>query len=413
MQTVAQCALNIKVDMVQAVALAIATYWLGTWVKSHVGILRRFSIPTPVVGGMLCAVTLSTLEYMGVMRVTFDSTLQSLLMLGFFTTIGLMASLKMLAAGGKLLPIFLIAVTVLAVLQNLLGIGAAEVMGIDRHYGILAGSVSMMGGLGTAAAFGPFFEQTYGITGGTAMAITSATFGMVAALMIGGPFGEWLIRRYGVKVPTTEHESEPLRIPEEVEAGVRDEKSGTMPAFTHELMKVVSVITLCIAVGSIVSHYLGNFITLPAYIGSMIVAAIVRNIGDFSGAYKVQGRGMDAVADICLVLFVTMAVNSLKLHELMNLAGPLIIMLILQTLLMVLYAWGVLFFLTGRNYTSVMLTAGGIGFSMGATANGLANMQAIAEKYGSCPQAWLIVSIVGAFLIDLINAILITWMATF
>ena len=412
MQALADGILSIKVDMVQTVALAIVTYWMGSFIKSRIGLLQKFSIPTPVVGGMLCALLLSALEYAGFIKVTFDSTLQSLLMLGFFTTIGLMASLKMIAAGGRLLPLFLIAVTVLAVLQNLLGIGAAELMGIDMHYGILAGSVSMMGGLGTAAAFGPFFEQTYGISGGTVMAITAATFGMVAALMIGGPFGEWLIRRYGVKVPSKEHLDEPLRIPEEVEAGVRDEKSGAAPTFTHELMKAVSVVTVCIAVGTVVSHFLGNFITLPAYIGSMIVAAVVRNIGDFTGAYKVQGKGMDAVADICFVLFVTMAVNSLKLHELVNLAGPLVVMLALQTVLMLLYAWLVFFLMIGRNYTGVMLTVGGIGFSMGATANGLANMQAIAEMYGSCPQAWLIVSIVGAFLIDLINAILITWMST-
>ena len=179
-------------------------------------------------------------------------TLQKLLMLGFFTTIGLMASLKMLTAGGKLLPLFLAAVTVLAILQNLLGMGAANLMGIDMHYGILAGSVSMMGGLGTAAAFGPYFEQPYGITGGPAMAITAATFGMVAALMIGGPFGEGLIRRYKVQVPTHEHDGEPLRIPEEVEAGIRDEKSGSVPTFTHELMKAVSIVSDFFKVPSVV-----------------------------------------------------------------------------------------------------------------------------------------------------------------
>ncbi len=407
-----ESALLIKIDMVQAVALAVVTYWLGSVIKARVHFLQKLSIPTPVVGGMLCAFLLSGLEYAGLMQVQFDSTLQKLLMLGFFTTIGLMASLKLITAGGKLLPLFLGAVTVLAILQNLLGIGAANLLGIDVHYGILAGSVSMMGGLGTAAAFGPYFEQTYGITGGTAMAITAATFGMVAALMIGGPFGEWLIRRYKVQTPTHEHDSEPLHVPEEVEAGIRDEKSGGIPTFTHELMKAVSVVTICIALGTVVSNFLGNYITLPAYIGSMIVAAVVRNIGDFSGAYKVQGKGMDAVADICLILFVTMAINSLKLHELLHLAGPLVIMLALQTLLMLVYAWAVLFWMMGRDYTGVMLTVGGIGFSMGATANGLANMQAIAEKYGSNPKAWLIVSIVGAFLIDLINALLITWMAT-
>ncbi len=401
----------INVSMVQAVALAIITYWLGHAIKERVGLLQKFSIPTPVVGGMLCALLLSFLEYQGFVKVKFDSTLQTLLMLGFFTTIGLMASVKLVTEGGKLLVGFLVACSVLAVLQNVLGIGVASLMGIDMHYGILAGSVSMMGGLGTSAAFGPYFEQTYGITGGTAMAITAATFGMVAALMIGGPFGEWLIRRYRIKTPDL-HEDAPLHVPTEVEAGILHERSGSEPTFTNELMKAVSIVTLCLAFGTVVSNFLGQYITLPAYIGSMIVAALVRNVGDYSGLYKVQGKGLDAVADICLILFVTMAINSLKLHELLNLAGPLVLMLVLQTVLMLLYAWFVIFLLMGRNYTGVMLTVGGIGFSMGATANGLANMQALSEKYGTCPQAWLIVSVVGAFLIDLINALVITWMAT-
>ena len=160
-------------------------------------------------------------------------------------------------------------------------------------------------------------------------------------------------------------------------------------------------------------QFLGDFVTLPAYIGSMIVAALIRNIGDFSGKYKVDGKGLNALADISLVLFVTMAINSLKLHELLHLAIPLVVILVAQTLLMLIFAWAVIFFCFGRNYDAVMLAVGGIGFSMGATANGLANMQAMSEKYGSSPKAWLIVSVVGAFLIDLINALAIIWLGTF
>ena len=169
---------------------------------------------------------------------------------------------------------------------------------------------------------------------------------------------------------------------------------------------------VCMAFGTILSMFMGQFITLPAYIGSMIVAAIVRNIGDFSGKYTVEGKGLNTIAEMSLVLFVTMAINGLKLHELVHLAVPLMIILAAQTVLMLVFAWGVFFMLFGKTYDAVMLCAGGIGFSMGATANGLANMQAIAEKYGSSPKAWLIVSLVGAFLIDLINALMITWMAT-
>lgn len=403
--------LVINISGIQAVALAVLTYLFGTWVKTKSRLLERFSIPNSVIGGMSLAIVLSTLQYLNLLKVNFDSNLQTLLMLAFFTTIGLVASLKVVKQGGILLVGFLFASTVLSVLQNFLGMGLADLMGLDMHYGILAGSVSMMGGLGTAAAFGPYFEQAYGIQGSTAVAITAATFGMAAALLIGAPFGEWLIKHYKVKTPKDVPEPEPpLHIPTDLEADIVDKHHK--PAFTTELMKATSVVVICMALGTIVSSFLGQYITLPAYIGSMLVAAVVRNLADFSGKFTIEGHGLNAVAEISLILFVTMAINSLKLHELVHLALPLTVILLAQMALMLVFAWLVLFLLFGKKYDAVMLCVGGIGFSMGSTANGLANMQALAEKYGSSPKAWLIVSLVGAFLIDLINALLITWLAT-
>lgn len=403
--------LLINISAIQAVALAAITYYFGIWAKKRIPVLERFGIPSPVVGGMTFALILSVLEGNGIMKVNFDSSLQTLLMLAFYTTVGLMASLKLITQGGKLLLGFLLASAVLCVIQNFLGMGIAGFMGLDPHYGILAGSVSMMGGLGTAAAFGPYFETTYGITGGTAVGITSATFGMVAALAIGGPFGEWLIRRYKVQTPKKVGEPEPqLHLPKDMETGLVPGSAVKEPKMNDEIMKAGTVVAVCVALGAVVSSFLGNYITLPAYIGSMIVAAIIRNIGDFTDAYHVQGKGLDCIADISLVLYVTMAINSLKLYELVNLAVPMMVILAAQTLLMLVFAWTILFTLFGRSYDSVMLTVGGIGFSMGATVNGLANMQSLGEKYGTSPKAWLIVSIVGAFLIDFINALVITYL---
>ena len=397
--------LFVNVSAIQALALAVLTYYFGVWVKKHVSILEKYSIPSPVVGGILFSIVLSILDGMNIMKVHFDSSLQTLLMLAFYTTIGLMASLKLIKKGGTLLVSFFIAVSVLVVLQNLVGMTIAQAMGLDKHYGILAGSVSMMGGLGTAAAFGPFFEHTYGVTGGTAVGITAATFGMVAALVLGGPFGEWVIHRYKIQTPKQPHEpEEKLMLPSDTEVSITSEQRANTPTFTDELMKAGSIVALCMALGTVVSSYLGQYITLPAYIGSMIVAAIVRNIGDFTHSFSVEGKGLNAVADISLILFVTMAINSLKLYELVNLAIPMIVILAAQTVLMLAFAWLVFIKLFGKE--------GGIGFGMGATVNGLANMQAIGEKYGSSARAWLIVSIVGAFLIDLVNALVITYMGT-
>ena len=405
--------LFVNASAIQALALAVLTYYFGVWVKKHVSILEKYSIPSPVVGGILFSIVLSILDGMNIMKVHFDSSLQTLLMLAFYTTIGLMASLKLIKKGGTLLVSFFIAVSVLVVLQNLVGMTIAQAMGLDKHYGILAGSVSMMGGLGTAAAFGPFFEHTYGVTGGTAVGITAATFGMVAALVLGGPFGEWVIHRYKIQTPKQPHEpEEKLMLPSDTEVSITSEQRANTPTFTDELMKAGSIVALCMALGTVVSSYLGQYITLPAYIGSMIVAAIVRNIGDFTHSFSVEGKGLNAVADISLILFVTMAINSLKLYELVNLAIPMIVILAAQTVLMLAFAWLVFIKLFGKEYDNVMLAVGGIGVGRGATVYGLANMQAIGEKYGSSARAWLIVSIVGAFLIDLVNALVITYMGT-
>ena len=311
----------LNINMIQSLALAVVTYYLGVWVKTKVAILERLSMPSPVVGGMILAVILSVLQGCGILLVHFDSTLQTLLMLAFFTTIGMMASVKVVKQGGKLLVGFLIAVSVLAVLQNVLGMSLASLMGLDKHYGILTGAVSMMGGLGTSAAFGPYFEETYGITGGTAVAITSATFGMAAALILGGPFGEWLIRKYKIHTPQPVGEPEPpLHLPSDLQADIVAKEAGQKPSFTDELMKAGGIVAICMALGGIVSDFLGQIITLPAYIGSMIVAAVVRNVIDCTKTVRIDGVGLNAVADISLVLFVTMAVNSLKLAELVNLA---------------------------------------------------------------------------------------------
>lgn len=281
--------LIVNVSAIQAVAIAAVTYYFGAWLRKKVPFLEKYSVPSPVVGGMLVALVLSCLEYFHFMKVNFDTSLQTLLMLAFFTTIGLSASLKIVTEGGKLLVSFLFVITILCVLQNFLGMGLAEMMGLDFHYGLLAGSVSMMGGLGTSAAFGPYFEQTYGVQGGTAVAITAATFGMVVALLIGAPFAEWLIRKYKVITPKEVDTPEPeLHIPEDLETTVVEGEKD--PTYTPQLLKAGTIVAICMGLGAVLSQYMGQYITLPAYIGSMIVAAIVRNVGDFSANTRSKAR---------------------------------------------------------------------------------------------------------------------------
>ena len=240
--------LIVNVSAIQAVAIAAVTYYFGAWLRKKVPFLEKYSVPSPVVGGMLVALVLSCLEYFHFMKVNFDTSLQTLLMLAFFTTIGLSASLKIVTEGGKLLVSFLFVITILCVLQNFLGMGLAEMMGLDFHYGLLAGSVSMMGGLGTSAAFGPYFEQTYGVQGGTAVAITAATFGMVVALLIGAPFAEWLIRKYKGITPKEVDTPEPeLHIPEDLETTVVEGEKD--PTYTPQLLKAGTIVAICVGLG--------------------------------------------------------------------------------------------------------------------------------------------------------------------
>lgn len=408
--------LTLKISSTQAVALAFVTYFIGVWIKGKVPLFQKLSLPAAVIGGLPLAFILSGLRVNGILQVDFDNTLSTVALLVFFTTIGMMASLKLIKYGGLALILYLVISSVLGFFQNLLGMSIAGAMGIDPHYGILAGAVSLMGGLGTSAAFGPYFESTYGIEGATTVAITAATFGMVVALVLGGPFGEFLIKRYNIKTPGAH----------KVEAGEGSESAATAQLEPHVfdmsileeeettdvngVLKAAAFVFVGVGLGAVLSGYLNTLITLPAYIGAMLVAAVIRNIGDFTGAYRVQGGGLNVVSEVALTVYVTMAINSLKLYELVNLALPLIVILIAQTILMIIFAWLGYFLLFGKNYDGVMLGVGGIGFAMGATANGLANMQSLAEKYGPSPKAWLIVSLVGAFLIDFINAIIITWM---
>lgn len=396
----------LKLSMIQTVALAIVTLYIGEYIKAHSNFLQRVCMPSPAIGGLPFALILAYFNYSKILVVTFEGQLQSFLMLAFFTTVGLMASINVLKKGGLFIILFWLACTVWIVIQNGAGILVSKVMGIDPIFGIMAGSVSMMGGLGTAGAFGPYFQQQLGIPGVATAAIAAATFGMVAGTLLGAPVAERIIIGHKVKTPA--------EYPEMLEAdGIHiNENDEEAKLFsTKQLMNVIAIVGVALGLGTIVSDIFSViFGPLPAYIGSMFVAAIIRNISDFTGKIEINEPALDAVSSVALSIFVSMAINSLKLAELVDLAGPLLVILGVQMVLICIFAY-IVYWLFGRNYDSVMLGAGSIGFGLGATPNALVNMLAVAEKHGPSPKAWLVVSLVGAFLIDFTNAFLITFMA--
>lgn len=393
----------LKLDGVQTLALAAVIFFLGTAIRHRVPFLMRFSIPAPVVGGLLFAALATVLRLKGIVGFEFEETLQRALMIMFFTTIGLGASATLLKKGGGPLALFFGLACALAVLQNGLGIALAKATGVNGLYGILGGAVSLMGGLGTAGAFGPEFEA-WGVVGGKVSAIACATFGMVAGDLLCGPFGETVLRRFRLPTPGHKRREPTLDVTEPAEA---------VAQITPEsFLQTLAFLLVAMALGSVVSAFVrARGLTFPVYIGAMVVAVVIRNLLDRTALRNaIQDRTIGLLSEISLAMYITMAIDGMKLWELVHLALPLLVILAGQVALMVLFCYFCVFRVMGRDYEAMMLSVGMIGFGMGATPNALINMNTLSRKYGPAPRAFLIVPLVGAFLIDFANALIITTM---
>jgi ESS family glutamate:Na+ symporter len=334
----------------------------------------------------------------GVAVIDFDDTLKEVCMVFFFTSVGFQANLKVLKSGGKSLIVFLFLVIMLIVMQNFSAIGLANLIGLDSLTGMTTGSIPMVGGHGTAGAFGPVLED-FGVQGATTVCTAAATFGLIAGSLMGGPVGNRLIKKHNL-IATIKTEDDSLLVEEE-------EKHER-----HFSMYAPAVFQLIIAVGlgTVVSDLLSlTGMTFPIYIGAMIVAAIMRNIGEYTGKITIHMGEINDLGGICLSLFLGIAMITLKLWQLADLALPLIILLAGQVVLMFIFTYFVVFNIMGRDYDAAVLAAGTCGFGMGATPNAMANMQAICEKYAPSVKAYLIVPIVGSLFADFLNSLTITF----
>jgi ESS family glutamate:Na+ symporter len=402
--------MTLKLDMIQTLALAAVVLFIGYAIRRRVGFLDRYNIPAPVVGGFFFAAVGLGLRLGGVMAFEFDTTLQTPLMVAFFTTIGLGASLGLLKVGGPQVLLFWVLASVLAVLQCAVGLALATGMGVHPFLGLIAGSITMTGGHGTGAAFGRLMETDYGFTAGVTLAMAAATAGLVSGGLIGGPVATALIRRYNPARTTA-------RVPREAVAAVAQydpldeeidiEPAGAAPT-SYTLLKVITIILIAMWLGGLLSGWIRQFMTLPAYIGAMIVAAVLRNGADFSRVLRIEQRVVDDLGTISLSLFLSMALMSLRLWELLDLAVPMLAILTVQVVMMAAFAYFVTFRVMGRDYDAAVMAGGHCGFGLGATPNAVANMEAIVERFGSAPRAFLVLPMVGAFFIDFTNALIIT-----
>lgn len=387
----------IDLNLFLTTALAVIVLLVGDFVKKRVEILRKFCIPIPVIGGLIFTILVSIGYSTQLFTFKLNFALSDVFMLAFYSSIGFTASYKLLKKGGPKVIKFLIVSIIVVILQNFLGVYLAKLLGLSPLVGLATESIPMTGGHGTSAAFAPVLEEA-GLQNALTITLAAATFGLVAGSLIGGPTGKFLIEKYKL---ITGKETEKVEGIEKVEKG--NEKLDEKRIYSAVYQLLVSM-----ALGSIISMLLKKTgLTFPASVGAMIAAAIVRNIADYSTWLKIKETEIRIIGDISLILFLAFSMMSLKLWQLTDLAIPMIILLIAQTILMGLCAVFLTYKVMGKNYEAAMMAVGHCGFGLGAVPTAMANMQSVEEKYGPAPTAFFILPLVGSLFINFFNSAII------
>ena len=402
----------LTLDQIQTVAFAGLFLFVGYGILRLVPLLARYNIPAPVVGGLMVAAFITISRAYDWTPITFTPTLQSPLMIAFFTTIGFGASLSLLRIGGPAVVLFFVLSTLMAVMQNVLGVAVAYALGQHPLMGVLAGSVTLTGGPATGLAFAPLFESA-GVPAAATLAVAAAMAGIVSGGIVGGPLATWLLTRLG-RQPKAVRPKGAQSVAGHVVEGQVPEPASAAPAGedaeAYGLLKALVLILAAMWLGSMVSSWFVSLgATFPAYIGAMLVAAVLRNFDDFTKLIGISQRTIDDLGATVLSLFLVMALMTLKLWDLVGVAAPLAIMLVVQVLAIVVVAGTVIFRVMGRDYEAAVTSGGFCGFMLGTTANAMANMEALVRRYGPAPKAFLVVPMVGAFFVDFTNAIIITF----
>ena len=390
--------MKIQLDMYQTLAIAVLVLLLGRYLKKKIYVLEKFCIPAPVIGGLLFAIMTCICYVTSLAEFSFDDTLREVCMVFFFTSVGFQANLKVLKTGGKSLIIFLGLVISLILLQNFTAVGLAKLLGLNPLIGMCTGSIPMVGGHGTAGAFGPVLEDL-NISGATTICTAAATFGLIFGSLIGGPLGKRLIEKHNL-MKTVSNEDDSLL--------VEDEKKHER--HTNMYAEAVFQLILAIGLGTIFSMLLTKTgMTFPIYIGAMLAAALMRNICEYTKITTIHMGEINDLGGICLSLFLGMAMITLKLWELASLAMPLIILLTAQVILIIIFTYIIEYNIMGRDYDAAILVAGTCGFGMGATPNAMANMQAVCDRYAPSVKAYLLIPLVGSLFADFLNSLAITF----
>ena len=385
---------TITADMTMTTAMAAVLLVLGYFIKRKVYFLEKYCIPAAVVGGFIFMLITWVGHMTGTFAFKFDTTLQSFFMLAFFTTVGLGASVELLKKGGKLLIIYWLVSAFVSIVQNIIGVGLSGVVGLEKAYSLLCSAITMIGGHGAGAAYGLTFEEM-GYPSGQLVGAAAATFGLISSVMVGGPVARRLIEKYSLRPDPSEN----------LDTSITEINVGTGESLSDlDIMKNVTAILVAMAIGTIVSEWIGKLIDMsfPTYVGAMFVAMILRNVNEKTAWYKFDFSLVDKIGNVTLGLYLSIAMMTLKMWELMGLAGPMLVILAGQVLFLVLFAYFVVFRILGSNYDAAVMCAGLLGHGLGATPTAIVNLSAVNDRYGMSRKAMMIVPIVGAFLVDII-----------
>lgn len=396
----------ISLSPVESLLAACLVLLAGRFLTSHIGFLSRYSIPDPVVGGLLFAVGVFVLtDFVGI-DVSMDTDIRSIFLLVFFSCIGLTADLRLLKRGGPRLLVFLLALVPFLVLQNAVGLGLAWLLDMHPLMGLLAGSITLVGGHGTGAAYAASFADLNNIQDVMALAMMAATIGLVMGGVVGGPVAEWLLKRYKVATPgASANGSDPAST---VDSDAVPVSEGRGPLGTSTFIGSLAAVFVCLAVGQFLAAQFTDLpVNIPGFLWCLMTGIIIRNVGPMANMHP-DDRASDIVGNIALSLFLALSMMTVDLASAMKLAGPLALILAVQTVVCMLYAAWAVFRIVRKDYEAAVIAAAFCGFCLGSTATAIANMQALARRHGHAPEAFIVVPITGAFLVDVLNVIVLT-----
>ena len=401
--------MHLDFDSRVTLIIAIFTLFLGKFLNRKIGFFRSYNLPEPVTGGVLVSLIFGALYFLFNAETNFDLSGRDSLLIVFFTTIGLNAKISTLIAGGRPLLILLVAALGYLIIQNLTGIAVISFTDEPLSTGVLGGSISLSGGHGTAIAWAPTLAENYGISKASEIGIACATFGLILGGLIGGPIAKFLITKYQLK-PAHPEDAHLVGLP------VKDAKTVKSDENCREInvdtiLSCLLVISIAIGFGLGLNEAVESFgLQLPNFVTCLFAGIILTNLLPtfFKKLPWPSGsKSLALVSDISLSLFLAMSLMSLQLWTLLDLAGPILVLLVAQVIVITLWVMFVIFPAMGRNYDAAIIASGYAGLGLGATPTAIANMTAVTTKFGPSPQAFLIVPLVGAFFIDLANAFVI------